>query len=187
MKRREFFAKAGVGSAAMMSLPVLGGRPATAARGQTHGHEAVTGPLATATVTFGGWQTSPPFDRFVALNDRFRNHHAMTPAECKIKAGGTVNFVIGGFHLLLVYGDGTQPEQINPSLLIISAGTPPAFPPLMNDAANRIYRGIDPRLTPAVQDRVESVHFADPGTYLVICGVLPHFVEGMVGYVRVVA
>jgi plastocyanin len=34
-------------------------------------------------------------------------------------------------------------------------------------------------------DRVEVVYFEEPGTYLVICGVLPHFEEGMFGYVRV--
>lgn len=34
-------------------------------------------------------------------------------------------------------------------------------------------------------DRVEVVQFAEPGTYLVICGVLPHFQEGMYGYMRV--
>jgi uncharacterized cupredoxin-like copper-binding protein len=34
-------------------------------------------------------------------------------------------------------------------------------------------------------DRVEVVHFAEPGTYLVICGVLPHFQAGMYGFVRV--
>ena len=36
------------------------------------------------------------------------------------------------------------------------------------------------------RDRVEVVHFANPGTYLVICGVRNHFVnDDMYGFVRV--
>jgi hypothetical protein len=57
------------------------------------------------------------------------------------------------------------------------------MPPLIADPNRRIYRGLDPSLVP--QDRVEVVHFDQPGTYLVMCGVLPHFLEGMVGFVRV--
>ena len=36
-------------------------------------------------------------------------------------------------------------------------------------------------------DRVEVVQFATPGTYLVICAIVPHFNEGMYGYVRVLS
>ena len=55
--------------------------------------------------------------------------------------------------------------------------------PLINDAVNRIFRGSDPRIQPL--DRVEVVHFHTRGNVLVICGVLPHFNEGMFGFVRV--
>jgi hypothetical protein len=48
----------------------------------------------------------------------------------------------------------------------------------------RIYRGI---VNPAAPDRVEVVQFTDPGTYLVICGILPHLVEGMYGWVKVIS
>ena len=34
-------------------------------------------------------------------------------------------------------------------------------------------------------DRVETVHFAHPGRYLVICGFLFHLNEMMFGYVKV--
>ena len=44
-------------------------------------------------------------------------------------------------------------------------------------------RGLDPSLQPA--DRVEVVPFANPGTCLVICGVLSNFQAGMYGYVQV--
>jgi hypothetical protein len=146
---------------------------ALAAEDHRHGGKPLAGPLSNATVTFGSWLTDPPFDRFAPAdpNDRTRNHHQLTPNVARIEEGGTVNFIIGGFHLILIYDHGTQPEQINRNLLITS----PLFPPLINDPNKRIYRGLDPRTMPTVQDRVETVQFAERGLYLVICGVLPHF------------
>jgi plastocyanin len=137
------------------------------------------GPLDSATVTFGGWMM--PVDRFPNQNPIAANHHALTPKTVKIKAGGTVNFVIGGFHNVNIYDDGTQPTDIN-----VTVTVPPTNggPPLINDPNRRIYRGLDPSLQP--QDRVESVTFDRPGTYLVICAVRPHFVnDGMYGFVKV--
>ena len=67
------------------------------------------------------------------------------------------------------------------ALLTTTTGTPTV--PLINDPANRIYRGLDPTLLAA--DRVEAVCFDEPGTYLVICGILPHFQGGMWGLVEV--
>jgi plastocyanin len=140
------------------------------------------GPLDSATVSFGGWMTTPPLDRFPNQNPIAANHHALTPKTVKIKAGGTVNFIIGGFHHVLVYDDGTQPSDINVNLTISPTNQP--GPPLINDPNRRIYRGLDP--STQSQDRVEVVVFDRPGTYLVICGVRPHFVnDGMYGFVKV--
>ena len=58
------------------------------------------------------------------------------------------------------------------------------FPRLIDDSRNRVYRGLNPFGLP--QDRVEVVHFAKRGTYLVICAFLPHFLDDMYGWVRVV-
>ncbi|MCM3900837.1 MAG: hypothetical protein ND866_03960, partial [Pyrinomonadaceae bacterium] len=91
--------------------------------------------------------------------------------------------IISGLHQVIVYDDGTQPGDID-----ISSLTPPAppLPQLITDPVRRIYRGPDPRpLFPTTLDRVEVVHFANRGTYLVICGVLPHFQQGMFGFVKV--
>lgn len=147
-------------------------------------------PRSSATVSFGGWITNVPMDRFP--NDantqfpRLQNHHQLTPEIATIKAGGTVNFIIGGFHVVTVYDDGTRPEDINKSLLTTPANQP--APPIINDPNRRIYRGLDPSLLPrpVSEDRVEVVQFDEPGVYLVICAVLPHFNDGMYGYVRVV-
>ena len=143
---------------------------------------ADSGPLANATVSFGAWMTSPPLDRFPNIsNTRTSNHHVVIPQVAKIKAGGTVNFIIAGFHQVIVYDDGTQPGDINTTITVLPTNLP--APPLIADPNRRVYRGLDPSLQPA--DRVEVVHFAEPGTYLVICGVLPHFQAGMYGFVRV--
>ncbi len=136
-----------------------------------------------ATISFGAWMTLPVLDRFPNVSPPSANHHALTPKTVEIKAGGTVNFVISGLHQVLVYNNGTQPGDINTHLLIAPTG-PGNLPPfLINDPNNRIYRGLDLSLHP--RDRVEVVQFHDPGLYLVICAVLPHFQEGMFGFVRV--
>jgi len=141
------------------------------------------GPLDSATVSFGGWMTTPPLDRFPNESPRAANHHALAPKTVKIKAGGTVNFIIGGFHQVLAYDDGTQPADINANLTVQPTNFPTG-PPLINDPNRRIYRGLDP--STQTQDRVEVVMFDRPGTYLVICGVRPHFVnDGMYGFVKV--
>ena len=169
MKRREFVTSVLAGGLAV---------PAMAA-GQ-HQHKPLPGPLANATVSFGFW---PPQDRFTVPNaPAAPNGHQLLPFEASIKAGGAVNFIVAGFHHVLVYAPGTRPDQINAGM-VVPGSTPPG---LIDDPNNRVYRGLDPR--PLPQDRVEVVQFPEPGLYLVICGVVPHFViDNMHGYVKVLA
>jgi plastocyanin len=185
--RRNLLKVAAVGSVSaalgLVIRPEKSGAGTVAAAAQGHSHRGVSGPLASATISFGSWETDPPFDRFTVPTPpppATRNAHTLTPNEVTIQAGGTVNFIIGGFHLVVIYDHGTKPDDIDPNLL-----TPMSTPPgLIDDPNNRIYRGLDPRANP--QDRVEVVTFSKPGTYLVICAVRPHFVnDAMLGYVRV--
>jgi hypothetical protein len=74
----------------------------------------ISGPLATATVSFGSWIADAGTDRFVTPNPGSRNQHQVAAFQVTIKEGGTINFIIAGFHLIAVYDDRTQPEQINP-------------------------------------------------------------------------
>lgn len=158
---------------------------------------------ANATVSFGAWQTGPApgtppideLDRFPDFSPRDRNEHQLIPHKVKIKAGGAVNFIIGGFHQPIVYDDKTNPDDIDEDLTTTTTGpTPSPAVPLINDPKNRIYRGLDPSLQPLdrgsppafLQDRVEVVFFPKPGKYLVICGVRGHFVnDDMYGFVTV--
>ena len=190
MKRREFVGKIGVGSAGLVAATAIGIKGSAAVTAQ-HKHDStqVDGPLATATVSFGAWLTNatPAVDRFATPgNTRTQNYHKVVPYDVTIKAGGTVNFLISGLHLLLIYAPGTTVESIDETLIEFAVPPVPGpfFPGFINDPVNRVYRGLDPR--PAPLDRVEAVTFAEPGRYLVVCGILTHFLDNMVGYVTVI-
>jgi hypothetical protein len=141
-----------------------------------------------ATVSFGQWLTdqTPPLDRIAIPVPPMGggNHHELIPnvATITITGDGAVNFIIAGLHNVQVFDVGTEPENINTnSLLPGNAGG------IIDDANNRIYRGLDPNLAANPRDRVEVVRFSKLGTYLVICGVHDHFVnDGMFGFVRVI-
>lgn len=177
-----------------------------------HGHHQppVSGPMANATVSFGSWPAHPdnPLDRNANRSPGSRNGHQLIPHEVTIKAGGTVNFIIAGFHWIAVYDNGTEPSDI-------ALPAPPSL--FIDDANNRIFRGLHPgaltiltnvqpnstaplapvvipavaaasgfAASPAlfalgVRDRVEVVQFPKPGRYLVICLVRPHFVNSVTG------
>jgi hypothetical protein len=158
----------------IVSGGVLAGATPLAAQ---HTQQMIAGPLAHATVAFGQWNT--PVDRFSGAFTPANIGHHVSPSEVTIAAGGSVSFLIGGFHLLLVYDNGIQYADIDASLQIPG---PPVE--LVDDPTNRIYRGPDPRSNPL--DRIEVVHFHHPGTYLAVCGVLPHFNDHMYGFVKVI-
>ena len=139
------------------------------------------------TVSFGaGLNTAQPGNP--------ANHHVL-PRNIHIRAGGVVNFVVAGFHEIFVYNPGTRPEDlVVPDFPVPDA--PPRTNLFINDLNNLYYNGIDPAggpppATPATtspsnaSNRVESVVFSRPGTYLVICNVTPHFRDGMWAWVKV--
>jgi len=149
-----------------------------------------------ATVSFGYFPADATVDRMQVVNPGNRNGHQMIPNQVTIRAGGMVNFIIAGNHQVVVYDDGIQASNISADLVL-----PPPLNNLIDDPNGRVYRGMSPAAVPAnffgpgvpaaaipapPQDRIETVSFPKPGTYLVICGVRSHFVGGMFGYVIVV-
>jgi hypothetical protein len=193
MKRREFVGRLGIGSAALLSSGAIAGAKGSvpqSGRGGGHDHEQMSGELASVVVSFGQWLTEPPLDR--RTNEPpapAANQHLLLPFVANVRAGGAVMFVISGLHNVQIFAPGTKPSDINIGLTIPVLQPPPLppgveFPPLIDDPANRIYRGPDPTLVPL--DRTETVTFAEPGRYLVICGFLPHFLDNMFGFVNVV-
>jgi plastocyanin len=128
-------------------------------------------------------------------------NHVILPNVIKVKTGGVVNFTVAGFHDIFVFKPGTKLEDL------MTGGVFPSFPPafvfdptgtLPAGIADRLYyRGPNPAggplqtLFPApgpinnALNRSESVAFLSPGTYLVICNIRPHLLDGMWAVVRV--
>ena len=175
MKRRSFVASVLTGSVAAPTLLAQ------------HDHDDLSGPQASETVAFGSWKTDPPLNRFNAVTPNSANKHTQLPFEAQIKAGGAVNFVISGFHILGIYGPGTAFDDVSGAVTIPIPFAPPGFPQVVNDPLNRVYWGVNPwsLAPPPVLDRVEAVTFSAPGTYLVICTFVPHFNDKMHGFVKV--
>ena len=171
--------------------------------------------LAEATVSFGAWDPKAtnlggvPLDRLVtdpAMGAG--NAHVMIPQIATITAGGSVNFIISGGHVLAVYDRGTKPKDIRQDIepkcdfpLPTANIAKPCSPVnnlgeevaggILSDSRYRLYRGPFLQVTPPRRDGVEVVQFTKPGTYLVICARKNHFFNPatqqfeMFGYVRV--
>jgi hypothetical protein len=173
MKRRNFVAS--VLASGVVAAPTL-------LRAAQHDHDGaeISGPQAHETVAFGQWKTDPPLNRFNLVAPNSANNHHQQPFEAQIKVGGSVTFAISGFHILGVYGPGVDVDDVSLAVVIPIPLAPAGFPPVINDPVKRVYWGVNPfALVPAGSppplDRVESVTFSEPGTYLVICTFTPHF------------
>jgi plastocyanin len=140
--------------------------------GVTAGDDRLTVPVA-----FGrGLDTAQPGN---AVN------HAILPGKVKVTEGGVVHFLVSGFHQPMIYQQGKQPADV----AVPVSGT------FINDENGLRYRGINPAggplATPVTgnpsngSNRVESVSFTEPGSYLVICNVRQHFLDGMHAVVKV--
>jgi hypothetical protein len=185
MKRRQFVTSVLAGGIAVPALAAQN-KNQNQNQNQNHDHgEQVDGPLANVNVSFGQWKTDPPLDLLLANPPNTANVHKLIPFEATVKAGGTVNFIISGFHLVAVYGPGTEFEDINGSVTVPLPGAPMGFPGAVDDNAlnTRIYRGFNPFGAP--QYRVEAVNFPNPGRYIAVCAFVPHFNDRMFGYIKV--
>lgn len=131
-----------------------------------------SGPPGHAVVEFGRTQQGTDFFPPGSHDASFKAKDAVRPRVVVISAGGTVDFIVAAAHMFALYEPGITPADIDVSL-VEPPGTPFPFPPLINDPAGRIYRGplhFGPPTT-------ISWTFEEPGKYLVICQVLPHFVD----------
>ena len=116
-------------------------------------------PDDTASVLFGRPDTGSPHNEppEVIHDGSLTAVDRLTPGTVTISAGGSVDYSVRGFHQVAVYDAGTQPSDI--------AITGPF--PFVNDPSNRLDLGV-----PTV-DR--TVTFENPGRYLVLCNIAPHF------------
>ena len=188
--RRHLLQAAAAGGVTAVGLgTVLGGTTQQPGQGDEHAHDnrQLSDKRALAVVAFGQWEVDPddtrgPLDRTIAVVPNNRNVHKVLPFECEVDQGGAVSFVISGFHQILIYKDVTL-EDVQAGFAATGTTLPPIPPGLVEYTPDRVFRGLSPATT--TLDRVESVNFFQPGRYLVVCGVVPHFNEGMHGYVNV--
>ena len=100
----------------------------------------------------------------------------------------TVNFIVSGFHWPWVYNNGVTLEEVqshvpaaglfvNYNVDVFAKGVDPGTPPTFANA------GVNPS---GVMNRTDSFGFSMPGTYLVICNVRGHFIDGMYAWIHVV-
>ena len=158
-------------------------------------------------VSFGLWDPNKsdlmgaPLDRLVGdPNMGVGVDDIIIPQRVTIKEGDSVNFIIGGGHVLTIYDDKTKPEDIDTSVIEPATNCPTNAGGVINDPDKRIYRGpcfstnvgTTPPTTITRRDGVEVVRFTKPGTFLVICSRKNHFIDQatgqfqMFGFVRVV-
>ena len=132
------------------------------------------------------------------------NHH-IVPQEFKVRitkarnlqgeivaVPAVVNFVVSGFHWVWVYQPGVGLDDVVAQVPAagtfvnfdvgvfakgVFPGTPQATPPFSDGG---------PFPLSGTQNRTDSIAFAAPGRYLVICNVRGHFLDGMYAWVRVV-
>jgi|SRR5882672_9589740 len=156
------------------------------------------------TVAFGaGLNTAQPGNS--------ANHHVL-PNVIRIAPGDVVNFVVAGLHVIRAYDNGVRLQDVQlqiPDECEVNPVPPAMFPPQCSFGVTGpvpvipplglavYYEGINPTAPPPATppppfaqpsiavNRVESVRFLEPGRYLVICAVLPHFNDGMRAWVEV--
>lgn len=124
----------------------------------------------TAIVTFGRNDLGTDFFPPGSHDGSFHAKDAIRPRTTVIAAGGTVTFRVQQFHKPAIYEPGTTPEDIDVGSLEFPV---PNFPPVIDSPAGRIVRG--PLVFGPTIDWDWT--FTEPGRYLVICEVLPHFAD----------
>ena len=143
---------------------------------------------STAIVEFGREGVGSPFPPPSGHDASGHAYDKILPKTVNIAAGGSVTFNIVPIHAVAIYDDGTKPEDITLSdatlddLALAPGVTLPNF--VINDPNNRIADGPPPLFAGAWTTPPGT--FDAPGTYLVICKILPHFVDAkMYAWVKV--
>jgi hypothetical protein len=148
---------------------------------------AAKGLPSSAVVTFGREGVGSPFAPPLGHDASGHAYDKILPHTVNISAGGSVTFNILPIHAVAIYDDGTTPSDITLSPatlddLVLGPVTLPDF--VINDPTNRIADGPAPLF--AGQWTTPPGTFDNPGTYLVICKILPHFASAkMYAYVKV--
>ena len=127
-------------------------------------------------------------------------NHEIVPDDIKLSEGGIANFIVSGFHLVTVYrvADNTKlsdvEEQIMPGqdYVLVDKADDTILDTAERSAVNPGVIDSDPNgdrlfieAGASAAARIVSVHFAEAGTYLVICSVKAHLDDAMIALVTV--
>jgi hypothetical protein len=187
-----------IAAVTLLAAPLAGAQDTQQNDGQERGDRERDRKIVT--VAFGaGLNTAQPGNS--------QNHHVL-PGVIRVNTGDVVNFVVSGLHVIRVYDNGVKLSDVKaaiPDECEVNPVPPAEFPencftdgpvevipPLGLDV---FYEGLNsigppPQVPPfapvsVAQNRVEGVAFLNPGRYLVICAVLPHFNDRMYAWVEV--
>ena len=141
------------------------------------------------TISFGRDDVGTTFFPPGEHDGSFHAKDKIRPHVNHLAAGGNVIFDMGSFHGVAIYAPGTTPEDIEISPATLDDLDIP-FPPftledfLIDDPDGRLARG--PVSFAPMQWSPDEGTFDEPGRYLVICYVLPHFLgANMYAYIDV--
>ena len=147
--------------------------PAAATSAAEARADAADTPLS-ATMNFGIDVVGSPFPPVPEHDASAHAKDNIVPRTVVIDRGGTVTFKMGPapVHAVAIYNPGTEPEDIDTSILQLPpAPCPPV--PLINDPSNRL--AVLSTQWCSGGDPAPAFTFTNPGRYFVICRFLPHF------------
>ena len=130
-----------------------------------------------ADIDFGRTNTGTDFPPPQGHDRSTHSYDKISPRAVVIPVGGTVRMATGVFHQAAIYDVGTKPEDIVLSPATLDDINVP-FPPgvladfVINDPTNRL--AVSPVFFAPTTWTAPPV-FDRPGTYLIICTILPHF------------
>ena len=148
----------------------------------------MAGPDGSADVQFGTPNVGSPFPVGpppIVIHDASPNaQFNLVPRTAVVAAGGTVTFTVG------VAGP-TSPHTVPHQVAVCKLGVGlddvhvPASGTFINDLVNCPVLG-PPSTSTTVQKQFTGTGFSEPGRYLVLCNLRPHFTEfAMYGWVNV--
>jgi hypothetical protein len=167
------------------------GELAAAAGPSVAGKSAGTASMpSSATLTFGRTGVGSPFPAPAGHDASIHAYDKILPHVVNIAAGGSVTTNLGPLHGAAVYDRGTLPRDIDLSPALLDDLAVP-FPPgvltdfIITDPTNRLAASPTVTVAPTTWTTPPGT-FDQPGRYLVICVVAPHFqFAKMYAYVNV--
>jgi len=145
---------------------------------------------SSVTVDFGQDRLGSPFPPPDGHDASGHARDKVFPRTIVLRAGGSVTFNMGTFHMVAIYDRGTEPGDIDATNTIDLVAPPPAPPGtviipdfLIEDPNNRLALG--PFSFAPMTWTSPPGTFDVPGRYLVICTVVPHFSVNMYAWVTV--